>query len=315
MVLLTATQKLTAQAIVNIFETSQVLGDYGQVTVIAGDTGHLTFGRSQTTLGSGKLHGLLARYCANPGASLGGRLAPYLPRLAARDPSLDQDGRLHNLLRASADDRVMRDTQDQFFDEVYWQPALRSAQGAGITSPLGVAVVYDSIIHGAWKALADATRQQHGGLAAIGEQAWIRAYVATRRAWLANHRRRDLRPTAYRMEAFGRLIDQGYWGLALPLVVRGQEISATTLGGQPRGCFDGPQPGSRPLALESPLLRGLDVRRVQLGLSEQGANITADGIFGQTSVACLKTWQAGQGLPATGVADPALILRLMASIR
>ena len=49
--MLTITQKKTAQAIINIFETGVVLGNYGQVTLIDGDTGHLTFGRSQTTLG------------------------------------------------------------------------------------------------------------------------------------------------------------------------------------------------------------------------------------------------------------------------
>jgi hypothetical protein len=35
MVSLTATQKKTAEAIVNIFETHEVLGDYRQVTLIA----------------------------------------------------------------------------------------------------------------------------------------------------------------------------------------------------------------------------------------------------------------------------------------
>ena len=39
--MLTPTQKKSAQAIVNIFETGFVLGDYGNVTVIPGDTGHL----------------------------------------------------------------------------------------------------------------------------------------------------------------------------------------------------------------------------------------------------------------------------------
>jgi chitosanase len=53
--MLTSSQKDTAQAIVNVFETSAVLGKYGQVTLIPCDSGHLTFGRSQTTLGSGNL--------------------------------------------------------------------------------------------------------------------------------------------------------------------------------------------------------------------------------------------------------------------
>ena len=56
-------QKRTAQAIVNIFETGRVAGDYGAVTLLPGDAGHLTYGRSQTTLGSGNLFLLIKAYC------------------------------------------------------------------------------------------------------------------------------------------------------------------------------------------------------------------------------------------------------------
>jgi len=87
--MLTPLQKQTAQAIVNLFETSSAQGDYGAVTVIAGDTGHLSFGRSQTTLGSGNLHALLQRYCDNAGARFGPRLAPWLQRVEQRDTTLD----------------------------------------------------------------------------------------------------------------------------------------------------------------------------------------------------------------------------------
>lgn len=310
--MLTATQKRTAEAIVNIFETGDVLGDYAQVTLIDGDTGHLSYGRSQTTLGSGNLHDLLQRYCANPGARFGARLAPSLPRFKARDLSLDHDAKLHNVLRATADDPVMRDTQNAFFDEVYWQPAERAATRAAITSPLGVAVVYDSFVHGSWKAMSDRTTEQIGGTASAGERSWIKAYVANRRDWLATHRRADLRATVYRMDVFERLIDQGYWGLELPLAVRDREISTVTLQSTPPGCYDGPQPGARVLALQSPLQRGLDVRLLQLGLSDTGADIKADGIFGQTSVRRIKEYQSANGLPVTGAADAALIARLTA---
>ena len=54
--MLSEQQKPTAQAIVNLFETGRVRGDYAGVTLIPGDTGHLTSGRSQTTLASGNLH-------------------------------------------------------------------------------------------------------------------------------------------------------------------------------------------------------------------------------------------------------------------
>lgn len=309
--MLTATQKKTAEAIVNIFETGEVLGDYSQVTLIAGDTGHLTFGRSQTTLGSGNLHGLLQRYCANPGARFGERISACLPDCAARKETLDTDLKLHNILRASADDPVMRDTQDAFFDEVYWQPAARAAERLGIGSPLGVAVVYDSFVHGSWKALAVRVTREVGDVAVAGERPWITAYVATRRAWLAGHPRADLRATVYRMDAFQRLIEQAYWGLDLPLVVRGKEISTATLCATPPGCYDGPQPGTRALALQAPMQRGLDVRLLQIGLSERGWNVKADGIFGQTSARLIKEYQAARGRPATGAADMALIAELV----
>src|ERR1700729_2149829 len=50
---LTALQKAAAQAIVNIFETGSIHGNYADVTLMRGDTGQLTYGRSQTTLGAG----------------------------------------------------------------------------------------------------------------------------------------------------------------------------------------------------------------------------------------------------------------------
>ena len=309
--MLTPLQKQTAQAIVNLFETSSARGDYGAVTVIPGDTGHLSFGRSQTTLGSGNLHALLQRYCDNAGARFGSRLAPWLERVEQRDTTLDNELRLHNLLRATADDPVMREMQDLFFDEGYWQPAARIAAGMGITTPLGLAVVYDSLIQGSWKTVRDLTIDHAGHLAELGERAWIEAYIATRHAWLAGHRRSDLRATAYRMEAFQRLAEQSYWGLELPLVVRGAELSTATLYATPPGCYDGPQPGTRSIALQTPLARGLDVRLLQLALSEQGIAIKADGIFGRTSANLLRDYQASTGLPATGVADPALLGRLL----
>jgi chitosanase len=310
---LTATQIRTIQAIVNVFETGHVLGDYGQVTIIAGDTGHLTFGRAQTTLGSGNLHLLLKRYCSNTGARFGRRLGVVLPRMELRDTMLDQDFKLHNVLRATADDSVMRDTQDEFFDEAYFRPAMKTADRDRITEPLGRAVVYDSFVHGSWRLIRDRVT---GTPESRGERVWVQEYVETRRQWLATHPRADLRSTVYRMDALGRLIELTLWGLELPLVVRSAEISMTTLAGVPPGAFDGPEPGTRELALQTsaPLLRGLDVRLTQLALSERGANIRADGVFGRTSARCVADHQRTVGLPITSVADRPLVLALATEV-
>jgi chitosanase len=304
------TQAQAAKAIVNIFETGTVRGDYSAVTLLPGDTGRLTFGRAQTTLGSGNLNLLVERYCGAVGARFGARLRPWLPALAARSAAADSDQKLHNLLRASADDPVMRDVQDSFFDELYWDPALRAATRLGIRSPLGAAVVYDSWVHGSWTPLRDRTNAA-GALANVGEHEWVQRYVRIRRDWLATHPNPLLRNAVYRMDAFQRLIDQDAWALPLPLVVRAQEISPATLSALPPNCYDGPQPGTRTLSVQAPLQRGLDVRLVQLALSDQGCDIRADGIFGQASARFVQAFQRASELPENGVADPEVIHRLI----
>src|SRR6056297_2228403 len=107
--MITDTQKKTAEAIVQIFETSKVTGDYGKVTLLPGDTGHLTYGKAQTTLGSGNLALLISEYCRTEDAAYAAELTHYLPRLENRDLSLDHDREFRQLLREAGDDGVMHD--------------------------------------------------------------------------------------------------------------------------------------------------------------------------------------------------------------
>lgn len=308
---LTATQALAAKAIVEVFETGAPRGDYGQVTVLPGDTGRLTYGRARVTLGSGHLHRLVERYCATVGARFGGRLRAWLQVLAARGTAADTDLKLHNLLRACADDAVMRDLQDAFFDEMHWSPALRAATRLGLRSPLGVAVVFDSWMHGAWALLRDRTLAG-GTVQQLGEHEWVLRYLRARREWLASHPNPLMRQAVLRMDALQRLAVQDAWALSLPLVVQGHEISLPMLQALPPGSHDGPQPGARELSVRSPMLRGQDVRLVQLALSDQGCDIRADGIFGNSTARFIRAFQRTGDLPETGVADVAVIDRLLA---
>ncbi|MDX2122859.1 MAG: chitosanase, partial [Gemmatimonadota bacterium] len=168
--MLTELQKLTAQAVVNVFETGTALGDYGKVTLLKGDPGHLTYGRSQTTLASGNLFLLLKAYCEEEGAEMAGALRPFLERTAARDLSLDNDGAFRVLLRQAGLDPVMQEVQDGFFDRVYWLPAVGHATAAGLTTGLGTTVVYDSVVHGGWSRIRARTEERFGTVAALGER-------------------------------------------------------------------------------------------------------------------------------------------------
>jgi chitosanase len=153
--------------------------------------------------------------------------------------------------------------------------------------------------------------QAGGALQQVGEHEWLQRYVRNRREWLATHPNALLRHTVYRMDAFQRLIDQEAWGLPLPLVVRGEEISLATLNALPPGCYEGPQPGTRDLGVSAPLQRGLDVRLVQLALSDQGCDVRADGIFGNATARFIRALQRTSDLPETGVADAGLIHKLI----
>jgi chitosanase len=85
----------------------------------------------------------------------------------------------------------------------------------------------------------------------------------------------------------------------------------------PPGAYDGPAPGTRAIMLPPPgrpLQRGLDVRLVQLALSERGAAIRADGVFGRASADRVADHQRSVGAPVTGVVDPTMAFALAQEI-
>ena len=227
--MISSLQKLTTQAIINIFETSRIHGDYGRVTLLEHDTGHLTYGRSQTTLASGNLYVLIKSYCDADAAEYADDLRPYLESLGNRDLTLDHDQRFRRLLRNAGNDPVMHTVQDAFFDRVYWEPAIKSADYIGAETGLGTTIVYDSRIHGSWHAIRDQTNSDIGSLSEIGERIWFEQYVAKRHHWLATHSNIGLHATVYRMESFQELIVSDNWDLHLPLVVRGITIDQAAL--------------------------------------------------------------------------------------
>ena len=290
-------KKKAAHAIVNIFETGSPYGDYGKVTLLPGDSGHLTYGRSQTTLASGNLYLLVKAYCDEPQTEFAEELVGYLARLEEIDLSLDRDLRFRQLLREAGHDPVMHAVQDGFFDRVYWNPACHAAGLTGIECELGVAVVYDSFIHGSWNHVKKLTDQEAGELKDIGETHWIAEYVAVRRNWLATHPNSLLHRTVYRMDSFRQIISTGNWTLELPFVVRGVMIDKNMLmfTASPRAESNEEEP--RILKLRAPYMQGDDVRALQQLLSDKGYNPgDIDGIFGPDTKEALISFQKEAGL-------------------
>ncbi|WP_163560367.1 peptidoglycan-binding protein [Halomonas sp. NO4] len=303
--MITPRQKAAAQAIVNVFETGRARGEYGKVTLLAGDSGHLTYGRAQTTLASGNLHLLIRNYCDADDAAHAAELRPYLGRLEACDLALDGDTDLHRLLESAGSDPVMQETQDAFFDRVYWAPAARSAEAVGAHSALGHAIVYDSHIHGSWGFMRRRTEAEQGSPDALGEHAWLQAYLQVRRDWLAGHANRLLRRTVYRMDSLQALCDADSWDLALPFRVRGVHIDESVLTTTEPVRASAEEATWRVLALRRPFLRGEAVRRVQEALANAGLELTVDGIFGPATEQAVIAFQAREGLTVDGIVGPA----------
>jgi chitosanase len=296
-------QKRTAEAIINIFETGAPLGDYGAVTLVAGDRGHLTYGRSQTTLASGNLFLLVKAYCDKAEAALGGALRGYLARLQPPDVSLDRDQGFRDLLRQAGGDPVMHMVQDAFFDRIYWTPAAQEADAMGIQRPLGVAVVYDGHVHGSFARLRDTTTHEIGEPSAVGEQAWIQGYVQRRKDWLKRSAP-PLNRTTYRMATFERLIADGNWELGLPFTVLGREISLQTL--QPPVRVSADAGGPRVLSVTEPPLTGPDVSVLQRLLRGKGLEVQETGSYdGQTESAVREFQRTVRTLVVDGIVGPA----------
>lgn len=284
-------QQNTARAIVNVFETGRILGDYAAVAVLKGDSGHLSYGRSQAALGSGVLFQLLDGYCQKQNAKYAVQLQPYLPRFKNKDFSLDADDTLKALLKLSAtDDPVMRLTQDQFFDSRYLAPACSDAAALGIVEPLGAAVIYDSRIQGGWPLL----KQRIGPVTSRGSKDWAQRYIALRKAWLSSLAA-PLPSTVYRMDAFDSLVKLEKWNLDLPVTVHNIAITAEGLAGDISA-----QGQSRTLRFATPYLRGSDVTALQQSLQQKGLPITPDGVYGAFTSKLVEQWQRTHAITEDG---------------
>jgi chitosanase len=225
--MITAENKIRILSVLSIFETGHRDADYENVTVLkdaTDDNGdkfyQVTYGRHQTTEQS-HLKELLTLYVENKGI-FADEMRPYLPKIG--NGALAQNDDFLDLLRKSAkEDVIMRDTQDNFFDEVYYNPAFEFFNMNGFTLPLSMLVIYDSYIHSG--SIKDYLRKRfnevpprRGGL----EKAWIKAYVRVRHEWLSNHPNDILRRTNYRTAAFIKEIERNNWDLALPVEAQGE---------------------------------------------------------------------------------------------
>ncbi len=223
---LTAGQRRVCERVINVWETGTARGRYGTIAIFHDGPNRIqqiTYGRSQTTE-YGNLRELVQMY-VEAGGRFSQDLTPFTPKIS-RTPLINDPSFKSLLQRAGAEDPVMRETQDRFFDRRYFTPAMAWAATRGFTLPLSALVIYDSFIHSG--SILDFLRSRfperppaQGG----DEKTWIRQYVDVRHGWLTNNSNPDVRPSNYRTRDLAREIASGNWQLHMtPFMANGVAV-------------------------------------------------------------------------------------------
>jgi len=218
--------KKAAKAIVQVFESGRPR-NYVFLEALGGD---LQYGYLFASLKQGALRELLQDYCDDPAAKFSVDLSPYLGRLSDKDPALVEDQRFRKLLTSAAgEDPAMIKIQDRTFDRTYWDPAVKEADAIGIHTPLGIAAIFDTIIHGgigSYRKLKEQTIKATDGtpVTGIDEKEWVRVFLKKRLEWLRSHPNAVVQRTAFRAEELLKLVKEDHWELRAPLTIRGAQI-------------------------------------------------------------------------------------------
>ncbi len=212
--------KLTAFAIVHVFETSRPFGDYAAVAVLNDGAG-VSYGVSQFTHRAGSLYKVVNTYLGMGGtvgaAVLRDRMHVLMDSGTHAIQQLANDRQFKDALRFAGETDEMKLAQSQIAENFYMLPAINACEGSGFTCPLSLAVVYDSINHGSFGAIRDRVP------ANLPEKQWITEYVRRRHEWLRSKPR--LKATSYRTAFFLDEIRDGNWELDLPIYPHGTEIN------------------------------------------------------------------------------------------
>jgi uncharacterized protein (TIGR02594 family) len=175
-----------ANRVTAVYESA---GNYGVVQTV--DVGIVSYGAHQVTLASGNLGRMLQDYlnsvaAANAHTDASRTIQGFMARVGNRAEweGLRSAGTFHQALRDAGREQIMRDTQDAFFSQDYWVPAVQAALRHGITSQLGFAALYDCKIQGGMEDSLTRARESLGGIVGATAQREGRPHVITEAEFL-----------------------------------------------------------------------------------------------------------------------------------
>lgn len=230
----TPDQKRAIDCVLAVFETGRVptSASYATCTILADGAG-ISYGKHQCTDKAGSLDLVVKEYVKKAGKHAK-ELEACLPLLTSnastkvppKGPWGPEVTGLVALLKTAGADPIMHQAQDEVFDANYFLPALNHAKDIGLTTALGLLVIYDTCIHSGpgrvstHRAAFPEKSPKNGG----DEKAWIKAYLNARRAWLAASSNALVQKTVYRQDAILELIKADNWDLKFPFTVRGVKV-------------------------------------------------------------------------------------------
>ena len=238
-----AAWRQTIWGITSVFESGRAAGNPAAYQTY--DAGIISYGKHQATLASGTLGQVVDAFLARSNSPTAQAIRhQYRDRIARHDASLRHDPQIKQLLLAAGQETAMNEAQDEVFGQKYYQPVIKLAQQYNVTTPLGLAVMYDTYIQGGLHQRLLNTSEQLGGKigklgrqGTISEAGWIATFLAARRAFLLRLSERyaakgdsananALRISTFRVDELEKLLTSNNLGLEEPLRVRNQPVVA-----------------------------------------------------------------------------------------
>ena len=173
----------------------------------------------------GNLKTLIKNYCFKNG-KLTQELTPYVSKIGTE--ALVEDTHFLSLLKESCADDIMKECQEQAYDDMYITPAYNFCDKNKLELPLSKLVICDSYLQSG--SILSSLRNSFSESVPVNggdEKVWIESYCKVRKKWLANHSRVILHNTVYRMDFMLDRIQKGDWELTQsPFVANDVKITA-----------------------------------------------------------------------------------------
>jgi chitosanase len=213
-----ATTKKKIISIVNCFEMGTSHIQYDQITILNdGPNKVKQFTGSFGVTEAYNLKTLIELYIQKKG-KFSKEFEKYLPNMGKKFILAD-DKSFHTLWKKAArEDVLMREAQDETYENIYYKPAEQWSIDAEFIYPLSYLIVFDSMLQSGsiMKFLRNKFPEKlpsNGG----DEKAWIKAYLTVRNDWLSNHSNKAVRNSSYRTRDLLRIIHDNDWYLEKPV--------------------------------------------------------------------------------------------------